>query len=135
MYQECSQRYYTAIQQAKSEYYNERISNSNQKHLFQLVDGLLKVKHAPIAPKYQSAFDLAQRFNMFFSEKIQALRSDLDDQPIRDLMVELDEHPPESLLSISYLYLMMLFLLMLCWNLLLVPLQSLVLLILSLPIC
>ena len=35
MYVEYSKRYYTAIQQAKTEYFNKRVSNSNQKQLFQ----------------------------------------------------------------------------------------------------
>ena len=99
MYVEYSKRYYTAIQQAKTEYFNKRVSNSNQKQLFQFVDSLLKVKHAPILPKHDSAFELAQRLNKYFSEKIQALRTELDSQPTRDLSLQVNERISETLMS------------------------------------
>lgn len=99
MYVEYSTRYYTAIQEAKIKHFNKIVSNSNQKQLFQFVDSLLKTKHAPILPKHDSAFELAQRLNKYFSDKIQALRTELDNQPIKDLLLPVNERISEKEMS------------------------------------
>lgn len=91
--------YYTAIQRAKTEHFNKTVSNSNQKQLFQFVDSLLKVKHPPILPKHDSPFELAQRLNIYFSEKIQALRTELDSQPTRKLLVQVERRTSNAQMS------------------------------------
>jgi len=99
IYLESSKRYYTTTQKAKEEYYNTKVSFFNQKQLFQLVDGLLEIKHAPILPKHDSAFELAQQLNLYFPNKIQALRTELDNQLTRDLLVSVNEQISETPMS------------------------------------
>lgn len=99
VYRESAKKYYTAIDETKRNYYNDKVSSSNQKQLFQLVNSLFKFKQAPPLPSHESSQDLAKRFNNYFSNKIKALRSDIDSLPPRDLSVGIHEPLPETILS------------------------------------
>ena len=65
------------IDNAKISFYNTKIKEADQKELFKLSNNLLyKQKELPL-PLYDSAHDLATRFNTFFIQKILNIRSDL----------------------------------------------------------
>ncbi|XP_068707689.1 uncharacterized protein [Montipora foliosa] len=105
MYKEIADRYYSAIEHSKRLYYHEKVSDCNQKQLFKFIDGLFKAKSSSPLPAHVSPFELAQRFSEYFSSKIVALHSDIDNitsQPVgtetallrvfNDINLALDQH-------------------------------------------
>ena len=64
MYQEIADRYYSAIEHSKRLYYHEKVSDCNQRQLFQFIDGLFKAKSSSPLPADVSPFELAQRFRV-----------------------------------------------------------------------
>ena len=59
------------INSAKSADYKSLIANSDQKQLFQVIDGLFKVKPVPLLPTRTSLQSLMEEFNNYFFTKIQ----------------------------------------------------------------
>ena len=91
MYKEIADRYYSAIEHSKRLYYHEKVSDCNQKQLFKFIDGLFKAKSSSPLPAHVSPFELAQRFSEYFSSKIVALHSDIDNitsQPVGYVITE-----------------------------------------------
>lgn len=87
IHRETSKRYYDAIKEAKQTYYKNKVMNSDQKQLFQLIDGLFKIKGTHILPSHDSAQVLAQRFCKFYADKVSALRCDLAKIPPKSTTV------------------------------------------------
>ena len=54
-------------------YYKAKISESDQRQRFSLIDGLFKVKTVPSLPSHESTQTLAEDFTDFFVNKIQDL--------------------------------------------------------------
>ena len=54
-------------------YYEAKISESDQRQRFSLIDGLFKVKTVPPLPSHESTQTLAEDFTDFFVNKIQDL--------------------------------------------------------------
>ena len=73
LYRDSACNYYAAIKEAKRAHFSNKISNSNQKQLFNLIDSLFKVKDS----------ELVYQFCAFFADKISALRSEVDTMPSR----------------------------------------------------
>jgi len=73
LYRDSVCNYYAAIKEAKRAHFSNKISNSNQKQLFNLIDSLFKVKDS----------ELVYQFCAFFADKISALRSEVDTMPSR----------------------------------------------------
>ena len=82
--------------ESKRAHYNSRVSNSSQKQLFQLIGGLFKIKGSPI---YDSELELADRFSALFTDKIKAVRSELDVVPPSSLSSPFHEQAPSCTLS------------------------------------
>ena len=77
VYQQKAGDYYTAIENAKKDYYFHKITTSTQTELFNLVDGLFTVKNKTILPSHSDKNDLAEKFLSSFQSKISDLLSDL----------------------------------------------------------
>ena len=91
MYKEIADRYYSAVEHSKRVYYHEKVSDCNQKQLFKFIDGLFKAKSSSPLLAHVSPFELAQRFSEYFSSKIVALHSDIDNitsQPVGYVITE-----------------------------------------------
>jgi len=99
LYRDSACNYYAAIKEAKRAHFSNKISNSNQKQLFNLIDSLFKVKGSLTLPTHDSELVLANRFCAFFTDKISALRSELDTMPSRSLSIPYQEQPSSSTLS------------------------------------
>ena len=69
--------YSDALNSAKQEYYKNQISGSDQRQLFRMIDGLFKVKSAPLLPTCDSPQGLSEKFATFFSGKIVNLKDSL----------------------------------------------------------
>ena len=69
------------IKISKSSYYSEKINQceGDQKKLFKIVDSLLGRGKSTKLPTSSSSFELAEKFNSFFSVKIYKIRENLDD--------------------------------------------------------
>ena len=65
------------IEQAKRSYYGSKVKSADQKSLFNLANCLLHKSKDLALPIYDSAQDLATRFNNFFVQKITNIRDDL----------------------------------------------------------
>ena len=78
-YRAQANKYYSLIDQAKQEYYKDRISSAghDQKKLFNTVDTLLNGSNNTPLPLHSSADDLSERFVDFFVDKIDSIRTDL----------------------------------------------------------
>jgi hypothetical protein len=64
------------ISDAKSAYYRDQILNcNNQKELFNVIDSLLHQKGKPRLPTLHSNKELAERFNQYFTSKIDTIRA------------------------------------------------------------
>ena len=66
------------------------MSGFSQKQLFKFIDDLFKVKSSSPLPKHVSSLELAQRFSAYFSGKIAAFHTDIDNipsQPVRNAIV------------------------------------------------
>lgn len=107
LHSETSKRYYDAIKEGKQTYYNNNITNSNQKQLFQLIDGLFHVKGPPILPTHDSPQDLTHRFSNFFANKVSIFRADLEKITPKSLSVLVPEHPPLFTLCLNQLHQML----------------------------
>ena len=77
IYTDFCKTYTEKINTAKSVYYKSLMSNSDEKQLFQVIDGLFKVKPVPVLPTHTSLQSLIEAFNNFFFTKIQKLMYDL----------------------------------------------------------
>ena len=77
VYQQKASEYYTAVENAKRNYYFDKISTSTQSELFNLVDGLFTVKNKIILPTHTDRHELATRFCTFFDSKISDSLDDL----------------------------------------------------------
>lgn len=77
MYRDQCQIYTAALHSAKSTYYKVKISESDNHQLFNMVDGLFKVKRLPPLPSHVSCHSLAEDFSEFFHSKIEKLRDRL----------------------------------------------------------
>ena len=69
--------YTTTINSAKSDHFKNLISNSDQKQLFHMIDGLFKVKPISALPAHASSQSLAEDISNYFSSKIQTLKDNL----------------------------------------------------------
>ena len=78
LYRDSANNYYAATKEAKRAHFSNKISNSNQKQLFYLIDSLFKVKGLPTLPTHVSELKFTNQFSAFFTDKIRALRSELD---------------------------------------------------------
>ena len=65
------------IENSKKQYYGNKIKVADQKSTYKLANSLLHKPKGLALPLYQSASDLANRFNDFFIQKIVNIRNDL----------------------------------------------------------
>ena len=65
------------LTEAKRNYYSTKIgaSNKDQKSLFHITKTLLVNQQAATLPTHETNFELANRFNKFFNDKINTLRT------------------------------------------------------------
>jgi hypothetical protein len=77
IYISASQNVSLLIDQAKRSHYGSKVKAANQKSLFKLANSLLNKPRDMALPLYDSAKDLATRFNNFFVQKIVDIRTDL----------------------------------------------------------
>ena len=65
------------LTEAKRDYYSTKIetSNNDQKSLFDITKKLLVNQQAATLPTHETNFELANRFNKFFNDKIDTLRT------------------------------------------------------------
>lgn len=87
------------IDKAKQSYYGSKIKSADQKSVFKLASTLLNKPKDLSLPVYDSAYDLATRFNQFFVKKIVDIRSDLVD--IIDKLPKATPASPAPLTSTS----------------------------------
>ena len=101
MYREHCVLYTDAIKSAKMNYYKAKISESDQRQLFSLIDGLFKVKTVPPLPSHESTQRLAEDFTDFFANKIQDLKDNLHSSTLLsvELSVETSQLPCKSTIS------------------------------------
>ena len=89
-------RYISAIDEAKTEYYSGKVQEcaQDQKKLFEIIKSLTKPLQQEQYPDSDSLKDLADAFGDFFIMKIQKIRTKLDSQdpePIKILRVPVKE--------------------------------------------
>ena len=65
------------IEDAKKQYYGDKIKSADQKSFFKLANSLMHKPKGLSLPLYQSATSLANKFNDFFVNKIVKIREDL----------------------------------------------------------
>ena len=94
MYKEKCLAYRDALDQAKANYYSNKIRDSDTNGLFRIIDGLFKVKAISPLPTHDSALDLAESFSSYFNEKILKLRDTLSSRT--ELTHLLTKEPPCS---------------------------------------
>ena len=99
LYRDSANNYYAAIKEAKRAHFNNKISISNQKQLFHLINSLFKVKGLPTLPTHITELELANRFSTSFTDKIRALRSELNKMSPKSLLIPYQEHPSSCTLS------------------------------------
>ena len=80
LFKEQCNRVNSMLLETRQVYYNSEIKKNekNQKELFRIVDRLLHRRGEPQLPSHDSAAELANRFATFFTEKIEDIRSDLE---------------------------------------------------------
>ena len=78
-YQCAKQSYNLALDQAKSLYYNDKIveAGSDSREVFSIVKSLLHEDGESPLPSHVSVHELADRYAVFFKEKIEKIRRDL----------------------------------------------------------
>ena len=98
MYREHCRLYTDAIKSAKMNYYKAKISESDQRQLFSLIDALFKVKTVPPLTSHESTKRLAEDFTDFFANKIQDLKDNLHSSTLlsMELSVETSQLPCKS---------------------------------------
>ena len=89
-----------ALNSAEQEYYKNQISGSDQKQLFRLIDGLFKVKPAPLLPSCDSPQGLSEKFATFFSEKNIVIRDSLHSSVLA--MMDLSVTPSQPLCQTTF---------------------------------
>ena len=62
--------YTSLVGQHKTEYYKSKIGSADQRQLFRLVDGMIKVKPVSPLPSHTSAHERTEKFSTYFIEKI-----------------------------------------------------------------
>ena len=77
IYREKCRAYGSALNAAKFDYYRNRISDADQNQLFQMINGLFKVRQVHLLPSHTSLPSLVEKFPDHFSSKIQSLRTNL----------------------------------------------------------
>ena len=93
IYREIAGQYYSAIEQSKKIYYQDKVSGLDQKQLFKFIDGLFRVKLSSPLPTHVSSLELAQRFSEYFSGKVVGFHSDIDNIPSQPLRYVITEEP------------------------------------------
>ena len=101
IYTDFCRSYTKEINSAKSVYYKSLIANSDEKQLFQVIDGLFKVKPVPLLPTRTSLQSLEEEFNNYFFTKIQKLRFDLENNNLAalNMSVTIDRSPCQFALN------------------------------------
>ena len=90
--------YRDALNCAKRDYFKAKISGFDQKQLFQMIDGPLKVKNVQPLPSHESPLLLADESMTFFSKKIKDLKSKLRSLELSSakMSVTISQVPPVS---------------------------------------
>ena len=71
------EEYRSALETAKVEHYNNKLSNSNQRQLFRTVDRLSNAKSSKTLPSHDSLDILTSTFQNFFESKVEKIRTQL----------------------------------------------------------
>ena len=80
-FKDFSYEYNHQIKQAKLEYHKMQFENCNSKQLFQKVEKLSKPKSSKVLPSKINGASLADRFSIFFADKIERIKENLNSQP------------------------------------------------------
>ena len=101
IYTDFCETYTEKINTAKSVYYKSLITNSDEKQLFQVIDGLFKVKPVPALPTHTSLQSLTEAFNNFFFTKVQKLMYDLHNNKLtmQNMSVTINQPPCQFALN------------------------------------
>lgn len=81
--------YNQLIENAKTKYYKDKISDSTPTNFFKVLDSILKIKTTPILPFIKSIQSLVESFAQYFEEKIPKLQNGLSFSPSSSTTSEL----------------------------------------------
>ena len=70
------------LNQAKTQCYQTKIENADQKNLFRMIDGMFQVRTVPPLPSHDSLQQLTEKFSSYFIEKITKLHHHLTQVPV-----------------------------------------------------
>ncbi len=90
-----------SIIEAKRTYYAEKLADSNNKSVFQVVNSLLN-NQANSLPAHDSAKNLADKFAQFFVSKIERIRKDLNDDSQRPCASKFPDSCAESCTPLAH---------------------------------
>ncbi len=87
------------IDNAKSQYYKEKLSDANQKESFQILNGLLQPNSQKPLPTSTCPKELADQFAQFFVQKVEKIRSSLDSENSSSKIPQLNRRKTKACLS------------------------------------
>lgn len=93
-------KYYADVQSAKSDFYTRKIDECDQKQLFREVAQILSGPKKLSLPSHDSGPRLVHEFDEFFSTKIAAIRSNMDDETLAPLSTQ-EVHCPTTFTSFN----------------------------------
>ena len=101
IYTDLCETYTEKINTAKSVYYKLLLTSSDEKQLFQVIDGLFKVKPVPVLPNRTCQHSITEVVNNFVFTKIQKLMYDLQNinLEMQSMSVTTDQPPCQLALS------------------------------------
>ena len=82
IYRDKCRRYNMMLNQAKTQCYQTKIENADQKNLFRMIDGMFQVRTVPPLPSHDSLQQLTEKFSSYFIEKITKLHHHLTQVPV-----------------------------------------------------
>jgi exonuclease III len=85
------------IEAAKKQYYGSKIEKADQKTLYKLATNLLHKQKDRSLPLFDSAYDIASKFNNFFVQKVLNIRNDL-----QAMLVAIPSQPTNSASSLPH---------------------------------
>ena len=83
------------ILEAKKSYYADKLSNADNKTVFQVVNSLLNNQNK-LLPTFEDPKDLGTRFTRYFTNKISDIRDILDSDPDKPDVSQFSDHQPVS---------------------------------------
>ena len=69
--------YYAVVKATKTEYYKNKIADTDQNRLFKVIDSFFHVEKALSLPRHDCDLTLANMFGKFFLDKIQDIRNQI----------------------------------------------------------